>query len=121
MSKEEKRGHGLLLDMTVEALASPALVVNPDLASRTKCRCYKVDDTLMCYSAGAIGTLSKSQVEAYCPTKEILTEGIARRVKLFKEATKEAKAEIADVPKGERLEPWLHAMSKALRKRGIEV
>ena len=107
--------------MTVEALGSPGLVVNADLASRTKCRCYKIDETLMCYSAGVIGTLSKPQVEAYCPTKQILTQGIARRVKLFKEAAKEAKKEIAGIPKGERLEPWLKAMSTALKRRGIEI
>ena len=122
MSKEEeKRRHGLLLDMTVEAMGSPGIVVNKDVAARTGCRCYVVDTTEMCFSRGIVGTLSKPQVEAYCPTKEILTEGIARRVKLFKEAAKEAKKEIAGIPKGERLEPWLHAMSKSLRKRGIEV
>lgn len=124
MSEEKRkldREHGLLMDMTVEALGSPGLMVNPDLAARTGCRCYVVDETEMCYSAGIIGTLNKAQREAYCPTKEILTEGIARRVKLFKEAAAEAKAKIADIPKGERLEPWLKAMSESLRKRGIEV
>lgn len=119
---EEKRKHGLLLDMTIEALGSPGLVVNTDIAARTGCRCYKVDDTLMCFSRGVVGTLSKPQVEAYCPTKEILTEGgIVERVKRFKEAAKAAKAKIAGIPKGERLEPWLTEMGKELRKRGIEV
>ena len=119
---EEKRGHGLLLDMAVEALGSPGLVVNTDIAARTGCRCYKVDETLMCFSKGVIGTLSKPQVEAYCPTKQIITEGgLVERVKKFKEAVKAAKARIAKVPKGERLEPWLHAMGEELRKRGIEI
>ena len=119
-TEQEKRRHGLLLDMTVEAMGSPGIVVNADLAARTKCRCYSIDGEL-CFSKGVVGALSKSQVEAYCPTKEMLTEGIARRVKLFREAAKEAKKEIAGIPKGERLEPWLHAMSKSLRKRGIEI
>lgn len=119
--KKPKREHGLLMDMTIEALGSPGLVVNADVAARTGCRCYVVDTTEMCYSAGIIGTLNKAQREAYCPTKEILTEGLARRVKLFKEAAAEAKAKIAGIPKGERLEPWLREMGKALRKRGIEV
>ena len=120
-TEEEKRKHGLLMHMTIEALGSPGLVVNKDVAARTGCRCYVVDTTEMCFSKGIIGTLSKAQREAYCPTKEILTEGIARRVKLFKEAAAEAKKEIAGIPKGERLEPWLTAMSKSLRKRGIEI
>jgi hypothetical protein len=122
VNEEEKRKHDLLLDMTIEALGSPGLVVNTDIAGRTGCRCYKVDDTLMCFSKGIIGTLSKPQVEAYCPTKEILTEdGIVERVKKFKEAAKVAKAKIAGIPKGERLEPWLTAMGEELTKRGIEV
>lgn len=119
---EDKRRHGLLLDMTVEALGSPGLVVNPDIAGRTSCRCYRVDDTLMCFSKGIIGTLSKPQVEAYCPTKDIITEGgLVERVKQFKEAAAEAQKAIAKIPKGERLEPWLSEMGKALAKRGIEV
>ncbi len=119
---EEKRKHGLLLDMTIEALGSPGLVVNTDIAARTPCKCYKIDETLMCFSRGIIGTLSKPQVEAYCPTKKILTEGgLVERVKRFKEAAREAKKKIAKIPRGERLEPWLTEMGKALRKRGIEV
>ena len=122
MSDEEKTKHGLMLHMTVESLGSPGLIVNPDLAARTGCRCYKIDDTLMCFSAGIIGTLSKPQIEAYCPTKEIITEGgMVERVKRFKEAAKVAKEKIAKIPKGERLEPWLTAMGEELRKRGIEV
>lgn len=119
---EEKRKHGLILDMTIEALGSPGLMVNTDVAARTGCRCYKVDETLMCFSKGIIGTLSKPQVEAYCPRKEIITEGgLVERVKKFKEAARAAKAKIAKVPKGERLEPWLKAMSEELEKRGIEI
>lgn len=118
---EEKRGHGLLLDMTVEALGSPGLVVDSDIAARTGCRCYIVDSTEMCFSRGIIGTLSRPQVEAYCPTKEILTQGITKRVKLFKEATQTCKKEIAHLVKGEKLEPYLVCMGRETRKRGIEL
>lgn len=119
---EEKRKHGLLLDLTVEALGSPGLMVNPDVAARTGCRCYLVDGTEMCFSKGIIGTLSKAQNEAYCKTKEILKEGaLVERVKKFKEAARAAKAKIEKIPKGERLEPWLKAMGEELGKRGIEV
>jgi len=119
---EEKKDHKLLMDLTVEEMGSPGIVVNPDLATRTGCKCYKVDDTLMCFSAGIIGTLSKPQIEAYCPTKEVLTTGgIVERVKKFREAAAEAHKKIEAIPKGERLEPWLREMGEALRKRGIEV
>ncbi|MEM2905021.1 MAG: hypothetical protein QW587_04700 [Candidatus Bathyarchaeia archaeon] len=113
---------GLLLSMLVEEFGSPGIVVDADLAARTGCRCYKVDETLLCFSKGIIGTLSKPQVEAYCPTKEILTEGgMVERVKRFREAAAAARQRIAGIPKGERLEPWLKAMGEELAKRGIEV
>lgn len=119
---EDKHDHKLLLDLTVEALGSPGLMVNPDIAARTPCRCYRVEDTEMCFSKGIIGTLSKAQKEAYCPSKEVITEGgMVERIKRFKEAASVAKAKIAGVPKGERLEPWLKTMGEELRKRGIEV
>jgi len=122
MSEEEKHKHRLLLDLTVEELGSPGIVVNADLAARTPCKCYLVDDTEMCFSSGIIGTLSKAQVQAYCPTKEILKEGgLVERVKAFKEAAKEAHAKIEALPRGERLEPWLKEMGESLRKRGIEI
>lgn len=81
----------------------------------------KITWSCNCFSKGIIGTLSKPQVGAYCPVKDVLTEGgLVERVKKWKEAAKEAQEKIKDVPKGERLEPWLTEMSKALAKRGIE-
>lgn len=118
---EEESATELLLHNAVNSLGSPGLVVNADIAKATPCRCYKIDETEMCFSKGIIGTMSRPQVEAYCPTKTFLTEGIARRVKLFKEAATEAKKKIAGIPKGERLEPWLKEMSVELRKRGIKI
>jgi len=123
MAEDEEKieDRGLLLNMAVESMGSPGIVVNPEVAKATPCRCYKIDETEMCFSKGIIGTLSKAQKEAYCPSKIMLTEGIARRVKLFKEAAAEAHKKIEKLPKGEKLEPWLAAMGEELRKRGIVV
>lgn len=123
MSEEEGLGkRGILLHVLVESLGSPGIVVDADVAARTGCKCYQVEDTLMCFSKGVIGTLSKPQVEAYCKTKEVITEGgMVERIKRFKEAAAEAHKEIEKLPKGERLEKWLEEMGKALTKRGIEV
>ena len=111
-----------MLDMVVESLGSPGLVVHPEIAGKTKCKCYDVDGKLMCFQAGIIGTLSQPQVEAFCKEKEVLTEGpLVDRVRRFREAAKEALEAIKDVPKGSRLEPWLTEMGKALSKRGITV
>lgn len=121
MAEDEAKNKGILLHLAVESMGSPGIVVNADVAARTSCRCYVVDETEMCFSKGIIGTLNKAQREAYCPTKEILTEGIAKRVKEFKGAAEVCKAEIAKIPKGERLEPWLSCMGREARKRGLEL
>ena len=122
MGEEESKlgNRGLLLNMAVESLGSPGIMVNPDIAARTPCRCYTYEgEPAICYSKGIIGTMSKGQIEAYCNPMIELSE--SKRVREFKEAAAEAKAAIAGIEKGERLEPWLREMSKALRKRGIEV
>ena len=122
VEEETKLGNrGMLLNLAVEAMGSPGIMVDTDVAARTPCRCYRVDETEMCFSKGIIGTMSKAQVEAYCPKKVYLEQGLQRRIREFKAAAAEAKKEIAGIPRGERLEPWLHAMSKSLKKRGIEI
>jgi len=112
----------LLLGAVVEEFGSPGIVVDPELASRSVCKCYRIDGSLMCHTKGIIGTLSKSEIEAYCPTIiEEESPALEERVKKFKEAVAEAHKEVENIPKGERLEPWLKEMSKSLAKRGIEM
>ncbi len=119
--EEEKIGdRGLLLNMAVESLGSPGIMVNEDIAARTPCRCYTYEgEPAICYSRGIIGSMSKGQIEAYC--NPLIELGESKRVREFRAAAAEAKKEIEGIPRGERLEPWLREMSKALRKRGIEI
>lgn len=116
---QEKGAH--LIDWVPAIEGSPGIVVDKDLAARTPCTVYKIDETEMAFSSGIIGTLSKPQIKAYCPSKVYKTEGLVRRVKRFKEAAAECKVEIKKYPKGKRMEPWLTCMGGALRKRGIEI
>lgn len=118
----EKHNYRMLLDLTVEELGSPGLVVNPDIVGKTKCKCYDVDGKLLCFQKGIIGTMSQAQAQAYCKEKEVLREGgLVERVRRFREAAKEAHEKIEKIPKGQRLEPWLTEMAKSLSKRGIEI
>jgi len=117
-AKEEEIG-ALLIHWLIPH--SPGIVVDEAVAKATPCICYDVDGKLMCFSKGIIGTLDQGQIEAYCPEKKIVKEGIARRVAKFREAAEVCKLEIKDIPKGERLEPWLKCMGRELRARGIEV
>lgn len=122
MSEEQdKRKHGLLLDMTVEALGSPGLVVNPDVAGRTSCRCYTYrGEPKLCFSRGIIGSMSKPQIEAYC--NPMIKVGESKRIEQWMEAKEEALKEFHEIPKEKRkIEDWLSLMGRALSKRGIEV
>jgi hypothetical protein len=101
---------------------SPGIVVAPDVAARTSCRCAKIDGSELCFSKGVIGGLDEGQKEAYCNPKTYYeSPGLEQRLGQFKEAVAAAQEKIKDIPKGERLEPWLSAMSVELQKRGIEV
>lgn len=101
---------------------SPGIVVDPDVAARTSCRCARMNDSEICFSKGVIGGLDEGQKEAYCNPKTYYeSPGLEKRLGEFKEAVAAAQEKIKDVPKGERLEPWLSAMSQELQKRGIEV
>ncbi|GAI71688.1 unnamed protein product [marine sediment metagenome] len=99
-----------------------ALIVNPERAKATPCKCFTYKGRDYCWSPGAIGMLKQEEEAIYCPTKEYEARpGITQRFEEFSEAAEEAHKEIESIPKGERLEPWLEAMGKALSKRGIEV
>jgi hypothetical protein len=101
---------------------SPGIVVDPDVAARTSCRCARVGDSEICFSKGIIGGLDEGQKEAYCKPKMYYeSPGLEERLGEFKEAVAAAQEKIKDIPKGERLGPWLSAMSLELQKRGIEV
>jgi len=101
-----------------------ALILDDNVAKSTPCTCYSFPDkTDMCWSAGAIGTLLPSQEINYC-TEKITRPAPAKlkeRREKFLEAVNAAQARIKDVPKGERLIPWLESMSSELEKRGIEI
>lgn len=106
----------------METQASPGIVVDTDVAARTPCRCAMADGSEICFSPGVVGGLSESQKEAYCNPKTYFeSPGLEERMGKFKEAVAAAQEKIKDVPKGERLEPWLLAMSEELGKRGIEI
>lgn len=111
----------LLLDLLVESLGSPGIVLDEERARATPCRCLTVQGKELCHSAGIIGTLTGEQVGHYCPSKIAVPDGRVARVAKFVEAAGTCQAEIASVPKGERLEPWLSCMGRELAQRGIKI
>jgi hypothetical protein len=106
----------------METASSPGIVVNEALAKSSPCRCATLDGSELCFSRGIVGALDKGEKKLYCPTKTYFeSAGLTERLKKFKEAVAAAQEKVKHIPKGERLEPWLAAMSEELEKRGIEV
>lgn len=115
-------GRGMLLHFTEHAIEGHALIVDEARAKASPCSCIEYKGRHYCFTKGAIGMLSQEQVPEYCPTKEYtVSPGLKERFEKFSEAAEEAHKEIEEIPKGERLEPWLSAMGRELEKRGIEV
>lgn len=112
----------LLLHSVPYQEGSPGIVVNEATAMASSCRCIEYrPGKKLCFSKGIIGALSDEQEAIYCPvTEELESPGLEKRLKDWMDAVETCKAEIAPIPKGERLEPWLSCMSRELKARGIE-
>ena len=101
---------------------SPGIVVYPEVAKASACKCAKVDGTELCFSPGIIGAMDEGQKELYCnPKTSFKSPALQKRLTVFKQAVKAAQKKVKDIPKGERLEPWLAAMSEELTKRAAKV
>ncbi len=118
----EREHESLLLNSIPYAFGSPGIVVDEALAKATPCRCIEYrPGKKLCFSKGIIGALSDEQEKIYCPTIEKLeSPGLERRLEGWMGAVDTCKAEIAEIPKGERLEPWLSCMSRELAAAGVE-
>jgi len=112
----------LLLHSVPYQEGSPGIVVNEATAMASPCRCIEYrPGKKLCFSKGIIGALSDEQEAIYCPvTEELESPGLEKRLKDWMDAVETCKAEIAPIPKGERLEPWLSCMSRELKARSIE-
>lgn len=100
---------------------SPGIVVYPDVAKASPCKCAAVDGSELCFSAGIIGAMDEGQKELYCnPRTTFKSPALKKRLTVFKQSVKAAQKKVKDIPKGERLQPWLAAMSEELSKRGVK-
>jgi len=116
------RLRGVTLSDWVTSPESPGIVINEERAKASPCKCFTFREKAYCYSPGIIGMLEARQVPLYCPTKEYeVRPGIKQRFEEFAEAAEAAHKKIEEIPKGERLIPWLTAMGEELRAKGIEV
>jgi len=119
---EELAVGNLMLHSVPYQEGSPGIVVNEATAMASACRCIEYrPGKKLCFSKGIIGALSDEQETIYCPvTEKLESPGLEKRLQDWMESVDICKAEIASIPKGERLEPWLGCMSRELRARSIE-
>lgn len=88
-----------------------AIVTDLEKAQQSPCTCYRLEDgELMCWSDGAVGTLSDEQEKTpdaggVCPSKRIgpATSEIRERIHSFTDAIYEAEREYRD---GDTMEWW---------------
>lgn len=123
MARVREREHeSLMLHSVPSAYGSPGVVVNEAVAMATPCRCIEYrPGKKLCFSKGIVGALSDEQEGIYCPESIPLeSPGLERRLEDWMESVGTCKTEIAPIPKGERLEPWLSCMSRELAAHGIE-
>jgi hypothetical protein len=106
----------------METENSPGIVVYPDQAKASPCKCAKVDGSELCFSRGIIGAMDEGQKDVYCTEKDYFkSPALQRRARVFKQSVKAAQKKVKDIPRGERLQPWLETMSEELSKRGAKV
>ena len=119
---EELAVGNLMLHSVPYQEGSPGIVVNEATAMASTCRCIEYrPGKKLCFSKGIIGALSDEQEALYCPiTEKLESPSLEKRLADWMESVDICKAEIAPIPKGERLEPWLGCMSRELRARSIE-
>lgn len=69
---------------------------------------------------GALGSLSEDQVETYCSSVRIreVTPRQRERFIAFADAAHICRAEVSDLPHGDRFTPYAACMSRELRERG---
>jgi len=118
----ERQHDSLLLHSIGPGFGNSGIVVDEAKAKATPCRCYEYKSgKKLFFSPGVVGALSDEQETLFCKTVIPLeSPGIERRMENWGEAVKTCKAEIAGIPKGERLVPWLSCMSRELSDRGVK-
>lgn len=108
-------------DFLSEHRGSPAYIVDEERARDTPCIEVEASERRrLLFSPGAVGPLDEEQQALYCPSveKHQLTPAQRERMEALAAASTTCKAQVADVPKGEKLEPFLQCVHSELKERG---
>jgi len=114
-------------DFVSQMNGSPGFVVDPAIARESTCIGYQLRrdappdaEPDLVFAKGVVGALDKDQIEMFCPTVEMrpLTDEQRDRLAAFSDAAETCKVQVADIPHGDRLDPYLSCMSAQLHEHG---
>ena len=114
-------------DFVSQMNGSPGFVVDPAIARESSCIGYQLRADAppdaapdLVFAKGVVGALDKDQVEMFCPTVQMrpLSDEQRERLQAFTDASQACKIEVAELPAGDRLDPFLGCMSQELHQRG---
>ena len=103
---------------------SPGIIVDEGVARASACTRFDLGGgSELIFSKGVIGALDEGQKALLCT--ETVTKPLSpeqeRRLRGWREAAATCKGEIADLPDGKKVKPWLLCMSRELKGKGMEV
>lgn len=116
--------HSNLSDFLPAMQGSPGFVVDEGVARATPCTEIELDGgRSIVYSKGVVGALDDAQKALFCAEtiKKPVSEPQRQRISAFQDAADTCKGEIAEIPEGDRLPPWLSCMAREARQRGVEL
>lgn len=114
---------------TQEALNPPGqidgIVVDDGLARVTPChRVILGPDSELVYSKGIVGALNEEQKLLYCDVgiedRQASSEQ-KKQLQTIRDAAIMCQTEVAELPKGQRLEPFLKCISVTAKKSGVNI
>ena len=116
--------HGTTMDFLPQMEGSPGIIVDEGVARATPCTRFDLgEESELVFSKGVVGALDEGQKALFCPetVTKPLTPEQEKRLRGWRDSADTCKQEIAEVPKGDKLEPWLTCMSRELKAQGIAV
>jgi hypothetical protein len=114
-------------DAEPDLVFAKGYVVDPAIARESTCIGYQLRrdappdaEPDLVFAKGVVGALDRDQVEMFCPTIQVrpLSDAQRDRLTAFTQAAQTCKVQVADLPSGDRLDPYLGCMSAELHQRG---
>jgi len=113
----------LLIDLLEHESCGGGLVIHPEVAEATPCKCFEYEGEEYCWSPGVLGLISgkknPDQMARFCKVKQPASPRAKERIARFKKAIEEAHRKWEEEGGGVR--EWWKKVGESLRKHGLKV